>query len=117
MQIKPYLTDNCIIVFDELVNYPGFENGELKAFYEFVSEHGISYKWLGMNGKIGDILWISERVAVILNLNKTEKCESCDFAKHPLKGNNGNTHCCLRCKLDGSHGPFCQQFKMPPSSG
>lgn len=40
----------CVIVFDELVNYPYYWLHELKAFYEFLSIHNINYKWIGMNG-------------------------------------------------------------------
>jgi hypothetical protein len=49
----PYLEKECILVFDELVNYPGFENGELLAFSEFISNYNLSYEWIGMNGTIG----------------------------------------------------------------
>jgi hypothetical protein len=30
-----------MIIFDELINYPGFdgETGELKAFFEFITEN------------------------------------------------------------------------------
>jgi hypothetical protein len=50
--IYDYLDKDCIIVFDELVNYSGFDGdtGELKAFYEFIMEHNINYQWIGMNG-------------------------------------------------------------------
>jgi hypothetical protein len=52
----PYLEKECILVFDELVNYPGFdgETGELKAFYEFVTENKVEYEWIGMNGIVTD---------------------------------------------------------------
>lgn len=33
-KIKPRLTHNCIILFDELYNYGGWENGEVKALEE-----------------------------------------------------------------------------------
>jgi len=58
--LKEFIDIKCIVVFDELVNYPGFDGdtGELKAFYEFITENKINYKWIGMNG---------EKVAVILN--------------------------------------------------
>jgi hypothetical protein len=46
-----YISPECIIVFDELVNYKGFENGECKAFYEWVSNNNIKFEWIGMNGK------------------------------------------------------------------
>jgi hypothetical protein len=50
--LKNYIDNECIIVFDELINYPGFdgEKGELKAFYEFITENKVDYEWIGMNG-------------------------------------------------------------------
>ncbi len=50
---KYQLDTNCIIVFDELLNYDGFdgETGELRAFYEFVTENDVKYTWIGMNGE------------------------------------------------------------------
>jgi len=50
--LKDYIDTDCIIVFDELVNYPGFDGdtGELKAFYEFITENKVDYEWIGMNG-------------------------------------------------------------------
>ena len=52
--LKDYINTDCIIVFDELVNYPGFDGdkGELKAFYEFITENKVDYEWIGMNGDI-----------------------------------------------------------------
>jgi hypothetical protein len=50
--LRSYIDNDCVIVFDELVNYPGFdgEKGELKAFYEFINENDVDYEWIGMNG-------------------------------------------------------------------
>ena len=60
--LKDYLDDGCVIVFDELVNYPGFDgdNGELRAFYEFVMENKVEYTWIGANNA-------SEQVAVVIH--------------------------------------------------
>jgi len=44
------MSKNCIILFDEFVNYPGYENGELKAFNEFINENNIKFEFIGMNG-------------------------------------------------------------------
>ena len=50
--LKNYIDTDCVIVFDELVNYQGFdcETGELRAFHEFITENCVDYKWIGMNG-------------------------------------------------------------------
>ena len=68
--LKDYIDSDCIIVFDELVNYPGFDGdtGELKAFYEFITENNVDYEWIGMNGKVANVHGgYSEHVALIIH--------------------------------------------------
>ena len=68
--LKDYIDSNCIIVFDELVNYPGFDGdtGELKAFYEFIIENKVDYEWIGMNGTpTGMSGYYHENVALIIH--------------------------------------------------
>ena len=67
--VKDYLADNCVIIFDELLNYPGFDgdNGELKALYEFVTENKVRYSWIGMNGKIGMSGYEHEKAALCIH--------------------------------------------------
>lgn len=43
--IKP----GCIIVFDELLEYPGYEEHEWKAWWEFIEERNIEFEWIGGN--------------------------------------------------------------------
>ena len=45
------IKNNCIIVFDEFINYPNYRNHEFKAFYEWVNENNIEYEFIGMNGE------------------------------------------------------------------
>jgi hypothetical protein len=47
--IYPYLDNNCVFVFDELVNVSNDTN-ELRALQEFIHQFNISYKWIGMFG-------------------------------------------------------------------
>ena len=67
--LKDYMDKDCIIVFDELVNYDGFdgENGELKAFYEFITENKVDYEWIGMNGTLGMRGKYHENVALVIH--------------------------------------------------
>jgi hypothetical protein len=68
--LKDYIDNDCIIVFDELVNYPTFdgENGELRAFYEFITENKVDYEWIGMNGTpTGMSGYYHENVALIIH--------------------------------------------------
>ena len=68
--LKDYINKDCIIVFDELVNYPGFDGdtGELKAFYEFITENKVDYEWIGMNGTpTGMSGYDHENVALIIH--------------------------------------------------
>jgi predicted O-methyltransferase YrrM len=39
----------CVIVFDEYFNYPGWEEGEFKAFQEFIRKSGLDYEYIGYN--------------------------------------------------------------------
>lgn len=52
-ETNKYMDNECVIVFDELLNYDGFDGptGELRAFYEFIQENDVKYEWIGMNGK------------------------------------------------------------------
>ena len=72
--LKDHMDNYCIIVFDELVNYPGFDgdNGELKAFYEFITENDVHYQWIGMNGiPTGMTGYSHENVALVIHsINK-----------------------------------------------
>jgi len=57
-------------VFDELVNYPGFDGdtGELKAFYEFITENNVNYSWIGMNGvPVGMSWYYHQNVALTIH--------------------------------------------------
>jgi len=38
-----------VIVFDEYLNYPGWETGEYQAFQEWISRTGLSYSYLAVN--------------------------------------------------------------------
>lgn len=40
------LQQGCIIVFDEYFNYPDWENGEYKAFVEYIAKTGRSFEYI-----------------------------------------------------------------------
>jgi hypothetical protein len=68
--LRDYIDTDCIIVFDELVNYPEFDGdtGELKAFYEFITENKVDYEWIGMNGNpLGMDGYQHEKAALIIH--------------------------------------------------
>jgi hypothetical protein len=46
-KIKPYLTKGCYIAFDELYNFPGWEEGEYKALKETFNDN--EYKYICFN--------------------------------------------------------------------
>jgi hypothetical protein len=50
-KIKPYLVKNCIITFDELYNYPGWEVGEYKALKETFNDNEYRYVCFCLNGQ------------------------------------------------------------------
>ncbi len=77
-----YIKNDCIIVFDELVNYPGFENGESKAFLEWVNENNITFNWIGMNG--APLSYNELNLLDSLNINKEyiiDNVETIDWFK------------------------------------
>lgn len=45
--MKDMIVPGTIILFDELINYHGWQGGEYKAFTEFVSDHKIHFEYLG----------------------------------------------------------------------
>jgi hypothetical protein len=51
-EIKDYLSNECVFIFDEYENYPGWEDHEYKAFNE----------WLAKNKDIS-----AERIAEVIN--------------------------------------------------
>jgi hypothetical protein len=50
-KIKPYLVKNCIIAFDELYNYSGWEVGEYKALKETFNDNEYRYVCFCRNSK------------------------------------------------------------------
>jgi hypothetical protein len=47
-RFAPLLVDGTIIVFDEYFNYPGWQQGEHKAFAEFIAAHDrLGYDYIG----------------------------------------------------------------------
>jgi hypothetical protein len=57
--LEPRLAPGTVIAFDEYFNYPGWEEGEFKAFDEFISRNSLSFDFIGYHCK-------GEQVAVIL---------------------------------------------------
>jgi hypothetical protein len=64
-QLEESFADGCIIVFDEAINYPGFEDNEMLALYE-AKERGMRFDWLFAHG--GAPHWPNERVAIRVKL-------------------------------------------------
>lgn len=48
-----------VIIFDEFFNYPGWKEGEYKAFQEFAAAHGTAYEYIGYSAR-------DEQVAVVI---------------------------------------------------
>jgi hypothetical protein len=45
--LQPQIVEGTVILFDDFLNYPGWQQGEYKAFIEFVEQTKISYGFLG----------------------------------------------------------------------
>ena len=50
--LRGRMVPGTLLVFDELFNYPGYEQHEIKAFYEFLREDSVRCEWIGMKGPI-----------------------------------------------------------------
>ena len=46
-ELADRIVPGTVIVFDEYFNYPNWQQHEYKAFQEFVTEHGLTYEYLG----------------------------------------------------------------------
>lgn len=49
--LQPRIVSGTVIVFDEYLNYPGWEQHEFRAFREFIQKHGIRYRYIGFASK------------------------------------------------------------------
>ena len=47
--LRDRIRPGCVIVLDEYFNYPGWRQGEYKAFHEFLAETGLHYHYLAYN--------------------------------------------------------------------
>lgn len=68
--LKGVLDKDCVVVFDELVNYTGYdgETGELRALAEFLRDNDVQYSWIGMNGvPVGMLGYEHENVAMVIH--------------------------------------------------
>lgn len=66
-QCTSRISDGCIIVFDELFNFPEYDGvrSELKALKEWVDKYLVEFEWIGICGEF------PERAAIkILKINK-----------------------------------------------
>lgn len=49
--LAPRIKPGTVIVFDEYFNYPGWREGEFKAFHEFTERAGVGFEYLIYNRK------------------------------------------------------------------
>jgi len=49
---KGFISSGCVIVFDELVNYPRYEIHEIRSFSEYIYNSKVDFKWIGIDGKV-----------------------------------------------------------------
>ena len=61
------IQNNCVIIFDKCINYKGYTNKSLKAFYEITQEYNISFDVIGIN----DVFIFDCPYSVLYNHNDT----------------------------------------------
>ena len=50
-QIEKYLRPGLLILFDELIGYPNWRNGEFRAWQEVSKKHKIQFRYLGFSSE------------------------------------------------------------------
>lgn len=50
-ELKDNIVPGTVIVFDEYINYPGWQKDEFKAWQEFVKKHKLKYEYIGYVSK------------------------------------------------------------------
>ena len=61
------IVPGTVIQFDEYFNYPGWQDGEYKAFKEFVESRDVEFEYLGYLGR-GDPTARSTNTAVAVRV-------------------------------------------------
>lgn len=46
-ELRQQIQPGTVIVFDEYMNYPGWQQDEFRAWQEFVQQHQVSYEYIG----------------------------------------------------------------------
>lgn len=57
--LEKNIVKGTVIVFDEFFNYPGWQNGEFKAFSQYVEQNNVSFEYIGYTR-------YSQQVAVLI---------------------------------------------------
>ncbi len=68
------ISNDCIIVFDEIFNIKNYKNHEFKAFTEWVEENDIAYEWIGSASKVCN----DQEIKFIDGLNLKKECLNYD---------------------------------------
>ena len=50
-ELSDLIVPNTVIIFDEYINYPGWQQDEFRAWQEFVRERNIKYQYIGYVSK------------------------------------------------------------------
>lgn len=50
-ELEAGIVPGTVIIFDEYINYPGWELDEFKAWHEFVTTRGVKYEYIGRVSK------------------------------------------------------------------
>jgi hypothetical protein len=53
--LRPRLVSGSVIVFDELIGYPLWQESEYKAWSEFIKEAQISFKYFATTGVVAGV--------------------------------------------------------------
>ena len=62
-ELAPFIVSGTVIVFDEYFNYPGWQQGEFKAFQEFVAQYHVEYEYITYNNRHEQVALIIKKIS------------------------------------------------------
>lgn len=74
-ELAPRIVPGTLLVFDELINYPGFETHEWKALLEAAEEFGWTFEWIAQSAALEDpvTVEIAEAQQAAIRITGTNK--------------------------------------------
>lgn len=67
MLLNPYLAPGCIVLFDDLVNYPDYREHEIRALWEWLQASKRQVEVIGVKGPLPSVDGMNKTHAMEIN--------------------------------------------------